>query len=351
MNNSMRQATAWLPVAMAFVLASAPAHAEIKGDAIRVGVLTDMSGVFATAMGPGSVTAAKMAAEEFGGTIGGKPIQILQADHQNKPDVASALARQWFDRDSVQAIADGGTSAAALAVQDLVRANNRIFLISGPGAADLSDAACAPTSVQWTQDSDSIAAGVVSGVWQRTKEPWFFVTADYAYGHAVEASARARLAKLGGKVAGSAKAALNTSDFSAYLLAAQASGAKVLALNVAGGNATAMKQAAEFGLAAQGMTVVPMSFQNVDIYATGLPVAEGDLVLRGCVTGGAEMVGRLLRPPAHHAVANSGRGVFGRAALSPSGEGHWFRRRSDRDGADAGDTDQRCLRPERHDPA
>jgi branched-chain amino acid transport system substrate-binding protein len=279
MNNSMRQATAWLPVAMAFVLASASAHAEIKGDAIRVGVLTDMGGVFATAMGPGSVTAAKMAAEEFGGTIGGKPIQILQADHQNKPDVASALARQWFDRDSVQAIADGGTSAAALAVQDLVRANNRIFLISGPGAADLSDAACAPTSVQWTQDSDSTAAGVVSGVWQRTKEPWFFVTADYAYGHAVEASARGRLAKLGGKVVGSAKAALNTSDFSAYLLEAQASGAKVLALNVAGGNATAMKQAAEFGLAAQGMTVVPMSFQNVDIYATGLPVAEGDLVL------------------------------------------------------------------------
>ncbi len=279
MNTSRQFLAAWLPAALAFGLAAAPAQAEIKGDAIRIGVLTDMSGPFASAMGPGSVEAARMAAEEFGGTIHGKPIQILQADHQNKPDVASSIARQWFDRDGVQAIADGGTSAAALAVQDLVRANNRVFLVSGAGAADLSDRACAPTSVQWTQDSYSTATAVVSGVWQRTKEPWFFITADYAFGHAVEADARARLAQLGGKVAGSAKAALNTSDFSAFLLEAQASGAKVLALNAAGGNATAMKQAAEFGLAERGMVIVPMSFQNVDIYAAGLPVAQGNLIL------------------------------------------------------------------------
>ena len=119
----------------------------------------------------------------------------------------------------------------------------------------------------------------MSGVWKRTQEPWFFITADYAFGHAVEADARNRLAQLGGKVAGSVKAPLGTSDFSAYLLEAQASGAKVLALNAAGGNASAMKQAAEFGLAQRGMTIVPMSFQNVDIYATGLPVAQGDLML------------------------------------------------------------------------
>lgn len=260
-------------------LVSTTAQAEIKGTAIRIGVLTDMSGPFATAMGPGSVEAAKMAAEEFGGSINGKPIQILQADHQNKPDVASALARQWFDRDGVQAIADGGTSAAALAVQELVRANKRIFLISGPGAAELSDRSCAPTSVQWTQDSHSSATAVVSAIAAAKKDPWFFVTADYAYGHAAEADARARLQQLGVKVAGSAKAALGTSDFSAFLLQAQASGAKVLALNAAGGNATAMKQAAEFGLADQGMTIVPMSFQNVDIAAVGLPVAQNDLVL------------------------------------------------------------------------
>ena len=278
MKKSKNWLTACLPAVMAFGFA-ASAQAEIKADAIRIGVLTDMSGPFASAMGPGSVEAAKMAAEEFGGSIHGKPIQILQADHQNKPDLASSLARQWFDRDGVLAIADGGTSAAALAVQDVVRANNRIFLVSGAGAADLSDRACAPTSVQWTQDSYSTATAVVSGVWQQTKEPWFFITADYAFGHAVEADARARLEKLGGKVAGSAKAALNTADFSAFLLEAQASGAKVLALNAAGGNATAMKQAAEFGLANQGMKIIPMSFQNVDIYAAGLPVAQGDLIL------------------------------------------------------------------------
>jgi len=275
-----RTASLLSATALGFAVAlAAPARAEIKGDAIRIGVLTDMTGAFATAMGPGSVEAARMAAEEFGNAINGKPIVILQADHQNKPDIASAIARQWFDRDGVQAIADGGTSAAALAVQDLVRANGRVFLISGAGAEELSDKACAPTSVQWTQDSYSTATAVVSAIWKRTQAPWFFVTADYTYGHAVEAAARARLAALGGKVAGSVNVAPTTSDFSAYLIRAQASGAKVVALNAAGGNATAMKQAAEFGLAEQGMMVVPMSFQNVDIAAVGLPLAQGDLVL------------------------------------------------------------------------
>ena len=279
MSNPIRRTASRLPAVLAILLGTAAAHAEIKSDAIRVGVLTDMSGVFATAMGPGSVEAARMAAEEFGGAINGKPIHILQADHQNKPDVASSVAREWFDREGVQAIADGGASVAALAVQELARAKQRVFLISGAGAEELTGSACAPTSVQWTHDSYSTATAVASGVWQRTKEPWFFITADYAYGHAIEAAARARLTELGGKVAGGLQTPLSTTDFSALLLQAQASGAKVLALNAAGGNATALKQAVEFGLAAQGMTVVPMSFQNVDIAAVGLPVAQGDLVL------------------------------------------------------------------------
>ena len=264
---------------LAAVLGAATAQAEIKSEVIRIGVLTDMSGPFATAMGPGSVTAARMAAAQFGNAIKGHRIEILQADHQNKPDVASSIAREWFDRDGVLAIADGGSSAASLAVQELVRANGRIFLISGAGVADLSDKACAPTSVQWTQDSNSTANAVAAGVMQRVKGPWFFITADYAFGHAIEADARAKLAALGGQVAGSAKVPLNTTDFSNYLVAAQASGAKVLALNAAAGNATAMKQAAEFGLAEQGVAVVPMSFQNVDIKAVGLQVAQGDLIV------------------------------------------------------------------------
>jgi len=261
------------------ILAGTTAHAEIKGDAIRIGVLTDMNGMFATAMGPGSVEAARMAAEEFGGKINGKPIEILQADHENKPDLAASLARKWFEHDGVQAIADGGSSGAALAVQELVRSNGKIFLISGAGANQLTDDACAPTSVQWTQDAYSTATAVVSGIMHSSKEPWFFITGDYAFGHSIEATARARIAELGGTVAGSVKAQLGTPDYSSFLLQAQASGAKILAVNVAGDNATAIKQAEEFGLAAQGMKIVPMSFQNVDIEAVGLKATHGDLIV------------------------------------------------------------------------
>lgn len=264
---------------VALIFTSSAAQAEIQGDAIRIGVLTDMNGVFATAMGPGSVEAARMAADEFDGKINGKPIEILQADHQNKPDIAASLARRWFEHDGVQAIADGGSSGAALAVQELVRGNGKIFLISGAGANQLTDEACASTSVQWTHDAYSTATAVVSGIMQTNKEPWFFITGDYAFGHSVEATARARIAELGGKVAGSVKAQLGTPDYSSFLLQAQSSGAKILALNVAGDNATAIKQAEEFGLAAQGMKIVPMSFQNVDIEAVGLDATKGDLIL------------------------------------------------------------------------
>ena len=238
-----------------------------------------MNGVFATAMGPGSVEAARMAAEEFGGAINGKRVEILEADHQNKPDVAAAIARRWLDHDGVQAIADGGSSGAALAVQELIRANGKIFLISGAGANQLTDEACAPTSVQWTQDAYSTATAVVSGVMKTNHAPWFFITGDYAFGHSIEETARARIAELGGAVAGSVKTQLGTSDFSSFLLQAQASGAKILAINVAGDNATAIKQAQEFGLSAQGFTIVPMSFQNVDIHAIGLQATQGDLIL------------------------------------------------------------------------
>ncbi|WP_316161625.1 ABC transporter substrate-binding protein [Bradyrhizobium sp. SZCCHNRI20481] len=266
-------------IAGLLLLAGSSAQAEIKGSAIRIGVLTDMTGIFATAMGPGSVEAARMAAEEFGGKINGRPIEIIQADHQNKPDIAVAIARRWFEQDGVQAIADGGSSGAALGVQELVRSNGKIFLISGAGANQLTDEACAPTSAQWTHDAYSTATAVVSGIMQTSKEPWFFITGDYAFGHSVEATARARIAELGGKVAGSVKAQLGTPDYGSFLLQAQASGAKILALNVAGDNATAIKQAEEFGLAAQGMKIVPMSFQNVDIEAIGLKATQGDLIV------------------------------------------------------------------------
>jgi branched-chain amino acid transport system substrate-binding protein len=277
MDSYRKKSTATLLFAL--VLTTSSAQAGIKSDVIRIGVLTDMSGVFATAMGAGSVEAAQMAAEEFGGRINGKLIEILQADHQNKPDVATSLARKWFDRDGVQAIADGGSSGSALAVQELVRANGKIFLVSGAGANQLTDDACVPTSVQWTQDAFSTATAVVSGIMQTSKEPWFFITGDYAFGHSIETTARARIAELGGTVAGSVKAQLGTPDYSSFLLQAQASGGKILAINVAGDNATAIKQAEEFGLAAQGIKIVPMSLQNVDIQAIGLKDTKGDLIV------------------------------------------------------------------------
>jgi branched-chain amino acid transport system substrate-binding protein len=161
----------------------------------------------------------------------------------------------------------------------LVRGNGKIFLVSGAGANQLTDEACAASSVQWTQDAYSTATAVVSGIMQTSKESWFFITGDYAFGHSIEATARARITELGGKVAGSVKAQLGTPDYSSFLLQAQSSGAKILAINVAGDNATAIKQAEEFGLANQGMKIVPMSFQNVDIESVGLKATRGDFIV------------------------------------------------------------------------
>ena len=330
-----------------------PAVAEIKADAIRIGVLTDMSGIFATAMGPGSVEAAKMAAEEFGNKINGKPIQILNADHQNKPDLASSIARQWFERDGVQAIADGGSSAASLAVQELVRTTNRVFLVSGAGAVELTEKACAPTSVQWTQDAASTANAVVAGVSKKLNGPWFFITADYAFGHAVEASARAKLDKLGIKVAGRVKTPLNTADFSSYLLQAQTAGAKVLALNAAGDNVTAMKQANEFGFPQQGITIVPMSFQNVDIVAAGLEVTKGQLIATSFfedVTPAARKWSDQFYARRKAMPSQIQAGVlFRRPALPASSPGQRLRRWPDGHGADESHYRVRCLHAEGRD--
>ena len=256
-----------------------PAAAQIKADAVRIGVLTDMAGIFATAMGPGSVEAAKMAAEEFGNKINGKPIQIFSTPiTRTSPMWQHRLHGSGSTVTACRRSRTAAASAASLAVQELVRATNRIFLVSGAGAVELTERACAPTSVQWTHDATSTANAVVAGVSKTLKGSWFFITADYAFGHGVEATARAKLDKLGIKVAGSVKTPLNTADFSSYLLQAQAAGAKVLALNAAGDNVTAMKQANEFGFPQQGIAIVPMSFQNVDIVAAGLQVTKGQLI-------------------------------------------------------------------------
>jgi ABC-type branched-subunit amino acid transport system substrate-binding protein len=267
-----------LPAFLGLLLAATAAHAEIRGDAIRIGVLNDMSGVYAGNGGPGSVVAAKLAAEDFGGVINGKPIVILQADDQNRADIGAGLAREWFDREGVLAVADLVPSSVALAVEDLVRQNHKIALISGASAESMFQENCAPTAFTWTQDTYSIANGTVGSIWQRTKAPWFFINADLAPSLQLEKQARARLKELGGSVSGSINLPMDTQDFSSALVAAQSSGAGVVAINTLGNTPTTVKEAVEFGLNTS-MTLVVTTPKSQDFIAIGLPAAAGQLVV------------------------------------------------------------------------
>ena len=247
------------------------------------------------------------------------------------------VARKWFN-DGVQAIADGGSSGASLAVQELVRANGRIFLISGAGANQLTDEACAPTSVQWTHDAYSTATAVVSGIMQSGKEPWFFITGDYAFGHSIEATARARIAELGGAVAGSVKAQLGTPDYSSFLLQAQSSGARIF------GDQCRRRQRHRHQAGGGIRARRPRHEDRTDV----LPEcrhprrwAEGDArrsdphqLLRGRLPRGAPLLRCLLCPPQRDALANSGRRLLSRASLFAGGEGYRIGRRRDRHGED-----------------
>lgn len=257
---------------------AAPARAEIRGDAVKIGVLTDMSGVYSANGGAGSVEAARMAAEEFGNAVNGKPIVVLQADNQNKADVGASIARQWYDREGVSATVDLVPSPVALAVEDIVRQNGGIALISGAAAEAMFQENCAATAFVWTQDTYSLGNGIVTGVRQRTQAPWFFINADLGPSLQLERQARARIAELGGTVAGSVNAPFNTTDFSSFLLQARSSGAGVLAINTLGGTMTTAKQAAEFGLPQQ-MTMVMTTPKNRDIAAIGLATAGGQLAV------------------------------------------------------------------------
>src|SRR5712672_2236960 len=211
-------------------------RAQISDDTVKIGVMNDMSGLYADISGQGSVEAARMAIADFGGTANGKKIELISADHQNKPDIGSAIARQWYDNDKVDAIVDVPTSSVALAVQDVARERKKVFLISGAASSDLTGKACSPTAVHWTYDTVALANGTGSAVVKAGGDTWFFITADYAFGHALERDTTAVVQANGGKVAGSVKVPLNTADFSSYLLQAQASKAKIVGLANAGGD-------------------------------------------------------------------------------------------------------------------
>src|SRR5271169_6771388 len=264
-------------IAVAAVLAlTAPAIAQISGDVIKLGVLNDMSGLYADIGGGGSVEAARMAIADFGGAVNGKKIELISADHQNKPDVGSAIATQWFDNDSVDAIVDVPTSSVALAVQQIARSKNKVFLISGAAASDLTGKACSPTSVHWTYDTAALANGTGSAVVKAGGRTWFFLTADYAFGYALQRDVSEVVTKAGGKVLGDVKAPINTSDFSSFLLQAQASKAQVVGLANAGGDTiNSIKQAAEFGIVKGGQKLAGLLVFITDVHSIGLQLAQG----------------------------------------------------------------------------
>ena len=255
-----------------------PASAQWTGNMVKIGVLSDMSSLYADITGPGSVLAARMAVEDFGGKLG-VPVEIVSADHQNKPDVGSNIVRQWIDRDGVDVIVDVPTSSVALAVNEIVREKNKVFLVSGAATSDLTGPKCSPNTVHWTYDTWALAHGTGSAVVKAGGDTWFFLTADYAFGHALERDTSEVVKASGGKVLGAVRHPLNTSDFSSFLLQAQASKAKIIGLANAGGDTiNSIKQAAEFGVVKGGQKLAGLLVFITDVHSLGLRTAQGLLL-------------------------------------------------------------------------
>lgn len=253
---------------------SAAAQVAMSDNVIKIGVLNDRSGLYADLSGQGSVIAAQMAVEDFGAAAKGMKVEIVSADHQNKPDVGSNIARQWLDVDKVDIIVDVPNSGVALAVNDIVREKNKVFLNSGAGTSDLTGKACTPNTVHWTYDTWALANG--TGKVQTGGDTWFFIVADYAFGQALERDTTAVVKANGGKVLGSVRHPLNTPDFSSYLLQAQSSGAKIIGLANAGNDVTnAIKQAAEFGIVQGGQNLAGLLVSLLDVHGIGLQAAQG----------------------------------------------------------------------------
>lgn len=244
--------------------------------ALKLGVLNDRSGVYADLSGEGSVIAAQMAVEDFGAADKGLTVEIVSADHQNKPDIASNIARQWIDSDGVDLILDVPTSSAALAVAEIVKEKNKIVMVSGGGTSDLTGAKCSPNTVHWTYDTWALGNGTPNALVKEGLKSWFFITADYAFGHALEKDASAAVTAAGGEVKGQVKHPFPGQDFSSYLLQAQSSGAQVIGLANAGGDMiNTVKQAAEFGITQGGQTLAGLLVFITEVHALGLDAAQG----------------------------------------------------------------------------
>jgi branched-chain amino acid transport system substrate-binding protein len=262
-----------LLIAAAALMAATAASAQTQ---VKIGVLNDRSGVYADISGEGSVVAAKLAVEDFKAAEKGLKVDVVSADHQNKPDVAINTSREWFDQQGVDMIVDVPNSGVALAVSELTREKNKVFINSGAAASDLTGAKCSPNTVHWTYDTWALAHGTGSAIVKRGGTTWFFITADYAFGAALERDTAQVVKESGGTVVGSVKAPLSTQDFSSFLLQAQSSGAKIVGLANAGGDTiNSIKQAAEFGIVQGGQNLAGLLIFITDIHSLGLKTAQG----------------------------------------------------------------------------
>ena len=267
-----------LILAVAAFLAT-PASAQYTDGTIKIGVLTDMSSLFSDIGGPGSVIAAKLAVEDFGAAAKGMRIEIVGADMQNKPDVGASIANSWFDVEKVDVIVNGMNSGVALAISEIARQKNKLFLVTGAATSDLTGPKCNANTIHWVYDTWALANSTGKSTVKTGGDTWFFLTADYAFGYALERDVAAIVEASGGKVIGKVRAPINTNDFSSFLLQAQASKAKVIGLANAGGDAiNAIKQAAEFGIVKGGQNIAGLLLWASDVAALGLPTTQGTVL-------------------------------------------------------------------------
>ena len=266
-------------IAAGLAVAMSTATAVVAAEPFRIGVMNDQNGIFSDLAGAGSVAAAQLAVEDAGGTVLGRKIEVLVADHQNKPDVGATIARRWYDTEHVNAIVDIPVSSVGLAVQNVARAQKKIVMFSGSTSSELIGKACSPTGFQWTFNTVSAAKGTASAILKNGGDSWFFVSTDYAFGHALERDATAVVEQNNGKVVGAVRHPLGASDFASFLLAAQASKAKVVALAASGSDLiSAIKQADEFGLTSGGQQVTALQTFITDTHSLGLDKAKGLLL-------------------------------------------------------------------------
>src|SRR5215813_3879582 len=276
----MRHELMAVVAAAAVAMGAASAQAQMSDGIIKLGVLNDQSGTYSDLSGQGSVWAAKKAVEDFcKATQCHDKIEVVFADHQNKPDVGSNIVRQWFDVDKVDAVVDVPTSSVALAVNTITKEKNKVFLVSGAAASNLTGKDCSPNTIHWTYDTWALANGTGQAIVKTGGDTWFFLTADYAFGHALERDTEAVVVKNGGKVLGKVRHPFPTADFSSFLLQAQSSKAKIIGLANAGADTTnAIKQGAEFGIVKGGQQFAGLLVFLTDVHALGLPVAQGLLL-------------------------------------------------------------------------